>query len=107
MKTFVVGDIHGRCAQLLNLLDMLPRKESEETLVFLGDLIDRGPDVPGCVEHVIQLCRGNPERVLCLRGNHEQMLLDFIDNAGAIWMTPATGSEPTFAQYTGCRSRLE
>ena len=25
MKTFVVGDIHGRCAQLLNLLDMLPR----------------------------------------------------------------------------------
>jgi len=107
MKTFVVGDIHGRCAQLLNLLDMLPRKESEDTLVFLGDLIDRGPDVPGCVEHVIQLCRENPERVLCLRGNHEQMLLDFIDNAGAIWMTPATGSERTFEQYTGRVLRME
>ena len=47
MKTFVVGDIHGRCAQLLNLLDMLPRDESEDTLVFLGDLIDRGADASG------------------------------------------------------------
>jgi hypothetical protein len=41
MKTFIVGDIHGRCAQLLNLLDMLPRDPSSDTLVFLGDLIDR------------------------------------------------------------------
>jgi len=47
MKTFVVGDIHGRCAQLHGLLEMLPR-QSTDTLVFLGDLIDRGPDVPGC-----------------------------------------------------------
>jgi serine/threonine protein phosphatase 1 len=44
MKTFVVGDIHGRCAQLLNLLDMLPRDPETDTLVFLGDLIDRGAD---------------------------------------------------------------
>ena len=47
MKTFVVGDIHGRCAQLLNLLDMLPRDPSSDTLVFLGDLIDRGEPCPG------------------------------------------------------------
>jgi serine/threonine protein phosphatase 1 len=99
MKTFIVGDIHGRCAQLLTLLEMLPR-EADDTLIFLGDLIDRGPDVPGCVEQVIELCRADPERVICLRGNHEQMLLDFIDEAGTVWMTPATGSDFTFAQYT-------
>ena len=46
---YVIGDIHGRCAQLHSLLDLLPRDESVDTLVFLGDLIDRGPDVPGCV----------------------------------------------------------
>lgn len=50
MKTFVVGDIHGRCAQLYNLLELLPRDESSDTLVFLGDLIDRGLDAPGCVD---------------------------------------------------------
>jgi len=107
MKTFVVGDIHGRCAQLLNLLDLLPRDESTDTLVFLGDLIDRGPDVPGCVEHVLNLCERNPENVICLRGNHEQMLLDFLDGANMIWMETVTGSDQTFAQYTGHPLRLQ
>jgi serine/threonine protein phosphatase 1 len=101
MKTFVVGDVHGRCAQLHSLLDMLPREESTDKLVFLGDLIDRGPNVPGCVEHVTKICRESPERVICLRGNHEQMLLDFLDEAGKIWMTTATGGDQTFRQYTG------
>lgn len=106
MKTFVVGDIHGRCAQLHSLLGMLPRDESVDKLVFLGDLIDRGPDVPGCVAYVIKLTNDNPERVICLRGNHEQMMLDFLDTASTIWMTTATGSDQTFRQYTETPLRL-
>lgn len=106
MKTFVVGDIHGRCAQLLSLLDMLPRDDSTDKLIFLGDLIDRGPDVPGCVAHVIKLCSENSERVICLRGNHEQMLLDFLDESGLTWMITATGSDQTFRQYTETHLRL-
>src|SRR5207237_3841736 len=105
MKTFVVGDIHGRCAQLLNLLDLLPL-ESADKLVFLGDLIDRGPDVPGCVEHVLNLCTENPDQVICLRGNHEQMLLDFLDEVSTIWMTTATGGDQTFSQYAETPLRL-
>jgi serine/threonine protein phosphatase 1 len=101
MKTFIVGDIHGRCAQAQNLIEMLPRDESVDALVFLGDLIDRGLDAPGCVDYVIKVQRENPERVICLRGNHEQMLLDFIDDAGDVWITPVTGGERTFEQYTG------
>src|SRR4029453_11337185 len=101
MKTFVVGDIHGRCAQLLNLLDLLPRDPETDTLVFLGDLIDRGADAPGWVDHILKLCRENPERVICLRGNHEQMMLDFLDGASNLWLTPVTGGERTFEQYTG------
>ncbi|MDQ3665943.1 MAG: serine/threonine protein phosphatase [Acidobacteriota bacterium] len=100
MKTFVIGDVHGRCAQMLSLLEMIPRDESD-TLVFLGDLIDRGPDAPGCVAHVLELARSNPEQVTCLRGNHEQMLLDFIEGKGNIWITPVTGGERTFEQYAG------
>jgi len=107
MKTFVVGDIHGRCAQLLNLLDMLPRDEAGDTLVFLGDLIDRGPDVRGCVEHVVAMCEQNPDRVLCLRGNHEQMLLDFIDEGNTIWLEPVIGGDETYRQYTNTALRLE
>ena len=100
MKTFVIGDIHGRCAQLQSLVELLPRDESRDKLVFLGDLVDRGPDVPGCVKYVFDLCRQNSERVICLRGNHEQMLLDFIDDVSLIWVETPTGSDRTFEQYT-------
>jgi serine/threonine protein phosphatase 1 len=106
MRTFIVGDIHGRCAQLLNLLDMLPRDPENDKLVFLGDLIDRGADAPGCVEHIMKLCRESPERVICLRGNHEQMLLDFLEGRVTIWLTPVTGGERTFEQYTGRAVRV-
>ena len=101
MKTFVIGDIHARRAQLENLLEMLPRDESADTLVFLGDLIDRGTDAPGVVASVLEVKRANPERVVCLRGNHEQMLLDFLDSGASIWLSPVTGGERTFEQYTG------
>src|SRR5258705_4710138 len=101
MKTFAVGDIHGRCAQLQNLLEMFPRDEVNDTLVFLGDLIDRGPDAPCCVDFVQRLQQNNPKGVVCLRGNHEQMLLDFIAGTSNIWITPVTGGERTFEQYTG------
>jgi serine/threonine protein phosphatase 1 len=107
MRTFVVGDIHGRCAQLLNLLDMLPRDPATDTLVLLGDLIDRGADAPGCVSHALKLTQENPERVICLRGNHEQMLLDFLDGHGNLWLTPVVGGERTFEQYTGRSVRVD
>ena len=96
MRTFVIGDIHGRSAQVQSLMKMLPRDEASDMLVFLGDLIDRGPDAPGCVDYVIKLTKDNPERVTCLRGNHEQMLLDFIEGTSNIWITPVTGGERTF-----------
>lgn len=107
MKTFVVGDIHGRSAQLQRLIELIPRDESRDMLVFLGDLIDRGPDAPGCVEYVMKLQRENPERVLCLRGNHEQMLLDFIEGSANLWITPVTGGERTFEQYAGKALKIE
>jgi serine/threonine protein phosphatase 1 len=107
MKTFVIGDIHGRRAQLQDLLGMLPRDAAQDTLVFLGDLIDRGTDAPGVVSDVLELQRENPERVVCLRGNHEQMLLDCIEEGALLWFSPATGGERTFEQYTGHALHLE
>lgn len=107
MRTFVVGDIHGRCAQLLNLLDMLPRDPQEDTLVFLGDLIDRGADAPCCVSHIMKMCDENPERVICLRGNHEQMLMDFLDGHSNMWLSNVVGGERTFEQYTGQPVRVD
>jgi len=100
MKTFVIGDVHGRRAQLELLLELLPRDESTDMLILLGDYVDRGEDIPGTVAAVVNLCQENPERVLCLRGNHEQMLLDFADSGATVWLHAAVGSQPTIEQYT-------
>jgi serine/threonine protein phosphatase 1 len=100
MKTFVIGDVHGRRAQLNCLLEMIPRDAAHDMLVLLGDIIDRGEDVPGTVADVVKLHEEQPERVLCLRGNHEQMLLDFVDDGATLWLHAAVGSECTFQQYT-------
>jgi serine/threonine protein phosphatase 1 len=53
------------------------------------------------------MCRENPERVICLRGNHEQMLMDFLDGSHNIWLTPVTGGERTFEQYTGRHVKVD
>jgi serine/threonine protein phosphatase 1 len=80
---------------------MIPRDASCDMLILLGDIIDRGEDVPGTVADVVKLREAEPERVLCLRGNHEQMLLDFVDESATLWLHAAVGSECTFRQYTG------
>ncbi|HEY0078306.1 MAG TPA: metallophosphoesterase [Pyrinomonadaceae bacterium] len=104
MRTFVIGDVHGRRTQLRRLVEMLPRDPSTDTLVLLGDLIDRCEDVPGTVEDVIALhetAKHSASSVIVLRGNHEQMLLDFIDERKTVWLHEAVGSSETFRQYTG------
>lgn len=104
MKTFVIGDIHGRRSQLQQLLRMIPRDSATDTLVMLGDLIDRGEDTPGVVSDCVELQREGGASVVALRGNHEQMLLDFLDAAEAddcSWLHMASGGARTFEQYTG------
>jgi serine/threonine protein phosphatase 1 len=101
MRTFAIGDLHGRRSQLRALLDAIPRDPATDTVVLLGDLVDRGGEVPGAVDEVIALWRECPQRVVCLRGNHEQMLLDFIDAGTPLWLNVAVGSHATIHQYTG------
>jgi serine/threonine protein phosphatase 1 len=102
MSTFVIGDVHARRSQLLRLLDMLPRRPGRDTLVLLGDYIDRNEDAPGTIEEVRRLAGDAAEApVVALRGNHEQMLLDFLDHGAPLWLHPQVGSHLTFEQYTG------
>lgn len=108
MRTFVIGDVHGRQRQLRALLDLISRNAAIDTLVLLGDLIDRGEDAPGVLKDVVDLVAASPPgRVVTLRGNHEQMLLDFLDGESDFWLTHFTGCEHTFEQYTGTKLLAE
>ncbi|MGF3067440.1 metallophosphoesterase family protein [Facklamia sp. P13055] len=71
---FVIGDIHGMSDELDQLLaSWIPE---EERLVFIGDYIDRGYDSLAVLNRVWQLQK--EKNALCLRGNHESMLLNFL-----------------------------
>ena len=76
MSIIAIGDIHGESQCLADLLSqVVPEMRSEDTLVFLGDYIDRGPDSRGCVEKILQLQSTAPFSVVTLLGNHEQWML--------------------------------
>ncbi|HZS48689.1 MAG TPA: metallophosphoesterase [Blastocatellia bacterium] len=98
MRTFVIGDVHGRLWLLKQLIEGSGIDTKNDKIVFLGDLIDRGENSPGVVEYVTKLKSENPN-VITLRGNHEQMLLDFIDNTDMSWLHPSNGGARTLAQY--------
>jgi serine/threonine protein phosphatase 1 len=76
MATFAVGDIHGNLPALRDLLGRLqPELGAGDTIVFLGDYIDRGPDSKGCVDALLAFERGAACEVVFLLGNHEEWLL--------------------------------
>jgi len=78
-RVYAVGDIHGRLDLLDRLLAMIDADDRERgtarsELIFLGDLVDRGPDSKGVVERLLAMHRaGQPVRFLM--GNHEEVLL--------------------------------
>jgi len=76
---YVIGDVHGCLAPLKRLLEHLEPDLHQDRLLFVGDYIDRGPDSRGVVDYILGLKARYPaENIICLRGNHEVMFLDFL-----------------------------
>ncbi len=78
-RVYAIGDIHGRCDLLDALLDAIAsdsarRGPADTLIVFLGDLVDRGPDSRGVVDRLIEFSRG-PVAARFLMGNHEEVFL--------------------------------
>lgn len=77
-RAYAIGDIHGRLDLLETLLraveaDNAARPAARTSLVFLGDLIDRGPESAGVVRRVM---RPLPwAETVCLKGNHEAAMV--------------------------------
>ena len=92
--TIAIGDIHGCLEPLQRLVQRLP---PQEELIFLGDIIDRGPDVRGVVSYLIHLDGLRPCRFLM--GNHEEMLLKAVSNLRhtANWLF--NGGQETLKSY--------
>ena len=80
-RTFVIGDIHGCSDALSRLLAEINPLKKDDTIIFMGDYIDRGPDSRGVIDIVLQF-RKLHNRVITLMGNHEFMLLGVLKGHG-------------------------
>ncbi len=78
-KQWVIPDIHGHYKTLKALIEEQVKPSKNDTLYFLGDYIDRGPDAKGVIDFIIRLKQlGYPVRTL--KGNHEDYLIRTFDN---------------------------
>lgn len=77
-KIFAIGDIHGCFDKLQRLILEIKADPANDTLVFIGDYIDRADGGRDVVDYILKL-KKTFQNVICLRGNHESMLLRFLD----------------------------
>lgn len=77
--TYAIGDLHGEVTLLKQLLALLPFRD-EDTLVFLGDYLDRGEDSIATIRALRDLQRAHA-RCVFLRGNHDAAWLECWDGA--------------------------
>jgi serine/threonine protein phosphatase 1 len=96
MRLFAIGDIHG-CADALRRLDLELAFGPADTVVTLGDYVNRGPDSRAVIEHLLEL--RSRCRLVTLRGNHEVMMLRARDDRPFFskWLT--YGGVETLASY--------
>lgn len=103
-RVYAIGDVHGR----LDLLDaLLARIDAEEagagpvrsTIIFLGDLIDRGPNSAGVVARALAL-EESGRAVRFIMGNHEEVFLAALEGReGAMRLFTRIGGEQTLGSY--------
>lgn len=103
-RAYAVGDIHGRLDLLDKLLDQIAmddkaRGSADTTLIFLGDLADRGPDSRGVIERLMAVAT-SPLKSIFLMGNHEELLINVWDGERKIAPTfNRAGGRETLMSY--------
>jgi hypothetical protein len=85
-RFFVVGDIHGHYHTLKALIRKIGVRKGD-TILFLGDYIDRGPSSKRVIRFILALERWGVETI-CLMGNHESMFIDYLRKERGIEVFP-------------------
>ena len=100
LRVYAIGDVHGRMDLLRPLLDQMAEDSMDATrtqVIFLGDYIDRGGDSRAVLDTLI--AGKQSQAWVCLKGNHEAMLLSAIDGAQEWEFWLANGGLETLFSY--------
>lgn len=96
-RILAIGDIHGELSLFESLLEKVAYHPEKDQLILIGDYIDRGPDSRGVLEKVMAL---HDQGAIVLRGNHEEMMLNAIDNGdGSLEHWLRNGASGTISSY--------
>lgn len=112
IRIYAIGDIHGCAAKLAVLLKAIAAHAEANPvkrpiIVYLGDYIDRGPESSRVVDAVMHHVQNGNGQVIALRGNHEQMLLDAVDDPSCLGHWLANGGAATLSSYDQKGAGLE
>ncbi len=101
-RTFAIGDIHGDLDHLRVLIGKLPLLDQDDTVVFMGDYVDRGPQSKEVVSVVRRLDADLGCNVVCLMGNHEAAWIKVLETGwDAFVLPPGNGCLATLRSYLG------
>jgi serine/threonine protein phosphatase 1 len=99
--TYAIGDVHGMASMLRRLISswLQDDRGTFRKLILLGDHIDRGPNSKQAVQFIRRLQRARPARVVCLRGNHEALVLAALEGGSAERLWLQNGGTATLRSY--------
>jgi serine/threonine protein phosphatase 1 len=103
-RLLAVGDIHG-CLGALQCLISRVGPRADDQFVFLGDYIDRGPESREVVECLLRFQKCYPDTVF-LKGNHEAMLLDYLQGKNTLLYMANGGWETLKSYATDGRTKI-
>ncbi|PYC47632.1 serine/threonine protein phosphatase [Litorivita pollutaquae] len=105
---YAIGDIHGQIDMLHTALQRIDADGGPNAnIVFLGDLVDRGPGSRSVIE-LLRLGQEQGRNWTVVRGNHDQLFLDFLSGGPMMspmiksrlsWLHPRIGGAETLASY--------
>lgn len=99
---YAIGDIHGRYDLLLELEAQIKadcaKSDALPVIIMLGDYVDRGPQTAQIIDHLMEPLRSGTKRI-CLAGNHEETMLNFIKapHKNTVWLE--FGGTDTLTSY--------
>jgi len=97
-RTLAIGDVHG-CHQALVALLAVLKPAPDDTVVFVGDVVDRGPDSKQVVDRILELRKSC--KVIFILGNHEEMMRNAISGRGLVNAWLDAGGHATLNSYGG------
>ncbi|MBN1118306.1 MAG: serine/threonine protein phosphatase [Bacteroidales bacterium] len=96
-RIIAIGDIHG-CSETLSSLLLIIKPDKTDTLVFIGDYIDRGPRIKQTIDQLINLKESGYNTVFIL-GNHEKLLLDALTSPRQMHIWLFNGADETLSSF--------